>query len=1089
MADDAELATIDSGDNTADASAASSPLPTARDAADSEGDFFQVVAPLDLSTFLSATREVLETSLMLFAPLGLPPLLKRICPSEAGFLETYGPRFRAILEAVSEAVYEARGISESEMSVTIHKLVTEERDAQAVAAMRDLGEALKFAYDAPDVLELPCIAPVSALADFAAEVTAHRAAYLKFEAEQPQQQPPDNDSAAPAPPLPPPEPRPPPPSAAFAATMYPGAFAALGYALPQRGALPAAGAMEGGGGDAWERSAALRALAALRPALARLQRSQGLRPDAIARAVGGLGTGLADSEGGLLQRHVQALVDSYRAGGSSGVQGGGSGGDSGGHAAALRVIDDAARLPFAADPLFLRVLELEGKAAGDAEGEAEEQLADIFMAERYEAAAYAYLERGDFAEAARRHGQAFDASFGAAPASRSAHFLARRAAAALSEVRADERDGALTSAAAALERCRAAARDAEAALGLDECCAGAWAARAAARRMVADDDGDSEDEEGGGGGDADGPYSSAEALRDMVRAFVLDACGTWAPVEEQAAAIEEVAREACRAEAHRLFTQQRAAAAGALTLPPPWLSRSYFESFTGELDGSYYRRRLALSTAAAPPLTAEPSGIDEDSDGSGLAAALAALRVADGGAQQQQQAAPPLAEAVAAGARAGAALSPAAAAHAFDAALVARAAGDHRRAMQLLAAARAGADAAIAGAAAAAAAAATAAAGADGDGSGAHADAAEASPHQCCSGDGKEGRGGGHGALAAAAHEQLASYLYLAGDMAAAEAGFRRAAALDARSARARVKLASLLCDMDDRAGALEWFRLALEADPSDADVYLHRGQYHLLTNNPKAASFDLQRAAGFAEAPAVAQASYGISLFKRAAAPQGSLRRRTEVMRSPPINGALILITVAAARRRDARRRGLQLGMSQEPYRMDQALRILKDASWTHPDSVEVALFHSEVLTHLGDFAGALALLAAAAAKDPSCPLPYVNAGRAFTGMGDLPSARRHLARAMQVRARAPSQEDVDPLCSGAYLDFGQVETRAGHVQEAMRLYEQGVHCSRYLSELHDALACLTIARTHLEAKAYFERRVRLLPPLPTAATGDAPS
>lgn len=85
-------------------------------AADSDLEpFFSVVDPLAIDTFLSATREVLETSLMLFAPLGLPPLLKRVCPSEAGFLDTYGPRFRAILEAVSEAVYEARGISESQV--------------------------------------------------------------------------------------------------------------------------------------------------------------------------------------------------------------------------------------------------------------------------------------------------------------------------------------------------------------------------------------------------------------------------------------------------------------------------------------------------------------------------------------------------------------------------------------------------------------------------------------------------------------------------------------------------------------------------------------------------------------------------------------------------------------------------------------------------------------------------------------------------------------------------------------------------------------------------------------------------------------
>jgi uncharacterized protein HemY len=62
------------------------------------------------------------------------------------------------------------------------------------------------------------------------------------------------------------------------------------------------------------------------------------------------------------------------------------------------------------------------------------------------------------------------------------------------------------------------------------------------------------------------------------------------------------------------------------------------------------------------------------------------------------------------------------------------------------------------------------------------------------------------------------------------------------------------------------------------------------------------------------------------------------------------------------------------------------------------VALFRSEVMTQFGDFAGALALMQSASQLDPTCPLPYVNAGRAFTAMGDLASARKHLLKAEQV-------------------------------------------------------------------------------------------
>jgi hypothetical protein len=52
---------------------------------------------------------------MLFAPLGLPKHMRHACPTEAAFVEAYGPRHRAILEAVSEATYHKLGVSESQV--------------------------------------------------------------------------------------------------------------------------------------------------------------------------------------------------------------------------------------------------------------------------------------------------------------------------------------------------------------------------------------------------------------------------------------------------------------------------------------------------------------------------------------------------------------------------------------------------------------------------------------------------------------------------------------------------------------------------------------------------------------------------------------------------------------------------------------------------------------------------------------------------------------------------------------------------------------------------------------------------------------
>lgn len=41
--------------------------------------------------------------------------------SEKEFLRQYGPRFRFVLEAVSDSTYRERGVSESEVAVTLHK--------------------------------------------------------------------------------------------------------------------------------------------------------------------------------------------------------------------------------------------------------------------------------------------------------------------------------------------------------------------------------------------------------------------------------------------------------------------------------------------------------------------------------------------------------------------------------------------------------------------------------------------------------------------------------------------------------------------------------------------------------------------------------------------------------------------------------------------------------------------------------------------------------------------------------------------------------------------------------------------------------
>lgn len=50
-----------------------------------------------------------------------------------------------------------------------------------------------------------------------------------------------------------------------------------------------------------------------------------------------------------------------------------------------------------------------------------------------------------------------------------------------------------------------------------------------------------------------------------------------------------------------------------------------------------------------------------------------------------------------------------------------------------------------------------------------------------------------------------------------------------------------------------------------------------------------------------------------------------------------------------------------------------------------------------MGDFKKGLEFLHTAASLDPECPIPYVNAARAYLGMNDTKAARRQVVAVVQ--------------------------------------------------------------------------------------------
>ena len=61
---------------------------------------------------------------------------------------------------------------------------------------------------------------------------------------------------------------------------------------------------------------------------------------------------------------------------------------------------------------------------------------------------------------------------------------------------------------------------------------------------------------------------------------------------------------------------------------------------------------------------------------------------------------------------------------------------------------------------------------------------------------------------------------------------------------------------------------------------------------------------------------------------------------------------------------------------------------------SLELYLYYGDVKGQRGDLKGAMESFQRAAELDPTCPLPYLNAARAYLTVRDYPETERHLQR-----------------------------------------------------------------------------------------------
>ncbi|CAM9122880.1 unnamed protein product [Ascophyllum nodosum] len=877
-------------------------------------EFFDVSQPIDRDTFLSITREVLQASLLIMAPFGLPSELRQVERNEEMFVRKYGPRFRLVLESVSEKIYEARGVSESEVAVTLHKYTEEEKDEEALAIVGQMSEALRSVYSPPRILELPCVLPVSDLARIGLSMLRAGAIYAPGAG-----RPSENATWAKESPV-----------SGTTQGVDCGAGASLTISptndtdwdadTPLCMACEARNALADYPRRMQEASENLKIHIGDAAASNRGSTSTGrsstqshgkpdhekLRRARVASCLDMTTTLRSETEGFsevIEQPHLQALTEVFRSRCTgrlvkddgvckcSAARDKPSSSEAR-HDAAMAALDEIAMVSFMDNDLLMMIRALEGQRQqkegkapvatglevtddtdgpdGNTSQDPEAMLESLLTSQFYRMLAEQYLEGGSPHEAAKWYDEAYREGAALLPGRSAAELLAGWAQCYLRE-----------------NDFEAASLKADAALSNDATCGEAFLVRGQCRRALGHDQG---------------------ALGDLVKAFVLRGSALNGVTDNgEAQAIEEVSREACKAKAAEVFSVREMTN----TLPADWMVRSYLASYNKE---DMYVEKGAIR----PPSEGQKSSTAESAFWQGISL------------------------------------------------------------MQ----------------------------------NGRYAES-EASFTQAIEAEDPK--------LQSLALERYASFQYLKKDMDGSLESLRRATVADPFNAKSWVKKGSVLSDLGRNDEALECFKAAQEINPSDPDLYLHRGQGYLLSNDFRKASKDLQKSVDLCPTVPISWAILGVALFK------------------------------------------LGITDEQSSSSVEECLEVMEDALERFPENSEVLLFFAEVLVSMGDYARGLELLKRSAALDPECPLPYVNGARAYLGMNDLVAARRqgyncgwHLERG----------QELDSTHSGTFMDMGQLLMQEGLPAEALSMYANGVETARFPSEIHDAMACLEVAKCHLEAQ-----------------------
>jgi tetratricopeptide (TPR) repeat protein len=276
---------------------------------------------------------------------------------------------------------------------------------------------------------------------------------------------------------------------------------------------------------------------------------------------------------------------------------------------------------------------------------------------------------------------------------------------------------------------------------------------------------------------------------------------------------------------------------------------------------------------------------------------------------------------------------------------------------------------------------------------------------------------------------------YLSGDAVGAVSCLRTSLQEDPANDDTRIKLGSLLVDMDEEEDARSLLTKDLDSDNSDPIVHLHLAELDIHGVDFASATTHLYKAKRLA-AQIVPFASPKLS------------NRSAEVVSIYEKSIEIVQANICAL-----------LGVSlfrQNPTQPDRALYTLQDAVDSFPNSLYLMLSLGEVQAQAGDMVNALKSFKKASKIEPSHPFPYINAARTYQQLSQFSSVMHHLDRAIA----------IDPCLAMTKVDLSQSLLRFGKTEDAVKKLDEAMLQARHVSEIHDVLTARMVAKLQDQLK-----------------------